>query len=53
MFRSRYNAKSLARTSVPPNPSVEARPNSKAPRSGAVYHPLRGALLLGPPHLER
>ena len=40
-----------------PNPSVEARPNGKAPgpRGGEAYHPPRGpgALPSCPPHLER
>ena len=42
---------------VLPNPSLEARPNSKTPgpRSGAGYYPHRGpgVLLLVPPQLER
>jgi len=42
---------------VKPNPSVEARPNGKAPGPlpGAVHHPSSGpgALPSAPPHLER
>lgn len=40
-----------------PNPSVEARPNGKAPgpTPGVVYHPSAGPGTLPsvPPHLER